>query len=189
MSGQKRHDTRRASLKRVAAWPIGSDASSIRVHLNAASLKLRNPEGHWRSTPSNHARVFGHLIGLGVFGFVRQQGCHSPPDRDRLLCSHTRIPGCRRRRRQRWLPAPSEVNPRPKWVTLADAAMASLMFKRGKRDASSSMSDLCGKSPALSSASNAMLVTSSWEVSNAASSQRRVQFWRATISGSSRALK
>lgn len=28
MSGQKRHDTRRASLKRVAAWPIGSDASS-----------------------------------------------------------------------------------------------------------------------------------------------------------------
>jgi hypothetical protein len=35
MSRQKRHDTSRAYLKCVAAWQIGSDTSSIRVHLNS----------------------------------------------------------------------------------------------------------------------------------------------------------
>ena len=40
------------------------------------------------------------------------------------------------------------------------------------------MSDLNGKSPAVSSVSTATLVTSSSEVSSAASSHRRVQFWQ-----------
>ena len=65
------------------------------------------------------------------------------------------------------------------------SAMASFKANTGMREASANISDLLGNSPASSSDLTARLVTSSSVPASAASSHRRDQFSRATISGES----